>query len=148
MTSLTRWNPFRELSRFDPWAGMDEFFKEYRLRPAWTGLEAEPQIKLDVTEDESTYTVKAEVPGVRKEDIDVSIDGNMVAISAEVKKEKEEKEGKNLVRSERYFGSVYRGFTLDHEIDAAGAEAKYEDGVLVLRLPKKAGAAPKKLPVH
>lgn len=148
MTALTRWSPFRELTRFNPWADMDEFFKEFRLRPAWPGMEAEPQIKVDVAEDQAAYTVKAEVPGAKKEDIDVSIDGNMVAISAEVKKEKEEKEGKKVVRSERYFGSVYRGFTLDHEIDTAGADAKYEDGVLVLRLPKKAGVAPKKLPVH
>lgn len=148
MTALTRWSPFRELSRFNPWTEMDELFKEYWLRPTWPGMEVMPQIKLDVTEDEGAYTVKAEIPGVRKEDIDVSVDGNLVTITAELKKEKEEKEGKKLVRSERYHGSMYRGFTLDHDVDMAGADAKYEDGVLTLRLPKKAGAAARKLPVH
>lgn len=148
MTALTRWSPFRELSRFNPWADMDELFKEYWLRPAWPAMELTPQIKLDVTEEEGAYTVKAEIPGVRKEDIDVSVDGNLVTISAELKKEKEEKEGKKLVRSERYYGSMYRSFTLDQDVDMSGADAKYEDGVLVLRLPKKAGTPARKLPVH
>lgn len=143
---LTRWNPFREMTRF-PWFDADEFWKEHALRPIWADFEAEPQIRVDVSEDEGAYTVKAEVPGVKKENIDVSIEGNTVAISAELKKEKEEKEGKRVVRSERYFGRVYRGFTLDHELDEAKAEASYADGVLTLRLPKKAGTAAKKLTV-
>ncbi len=144
---LTRWNPFRELTRFGPWFDADEFWKEYGVRPMFTGFETEPQIKVDVSEDDGAYTVKAEVPGVKKEDIDVSIDGNNVAISAEVKKEKEEKEGKKVVRSERYYGSVYRSFTLDTEVDEAKAEAAYADGVLTLRLPKKPGTTAKKITV-
>ena len=144
---LTRWNPFRELTRFGPWFDADEFWKEYGGRPMWTGFEAEPQIKVDVSEDTGAYTVKAEIPGARKEDIDVSIDGSNVAISAEVKKEKEEKEGKKVVRSERYFGSVYRSFALDSEVDDAKAEATYADGVLTLRLPKKPGTTAKKITV-
>ena len=144
---LTRWNPFRELTRFGPWFDADEFFKEYGMRPLWAGLETEPEIKVDVSEDDGAYTVKAEVPGAKREDIDVSVEGNRVTISAEVKREKEEKEGKRVVRSERYFGSMYRSFTLDSEVDDAKAEAQYADGVLTLRLPKKAGTAAKKLMV-
>ncbi len=144
---LTRWNPFREMVQFRPWGGADEFLKEFGIRPVWAGLETEPQIKVDVSEDDGAYTVKAEIPGVRKEDINISIEGNTVAISAEVKQQKEEKEGKRVVRSERYYGSVYRGFTLDHEVDDAKADAAYADGVLTLRLPKKAGTAAKKVTV-
>lgn len=144
---LTRWNPFREMAGYHPWTDADEFWKEFAIRPAWAGPEGEPQIKVDVSEDDGAYTVKAEIPGVKKEDIDVSIDGNTVAISAEVKQEKEAKEGRRVVRSERYYGSVYRGFTLGHEVNEAKAEATYADGVLTLRLPKKAGTAAKKLSV-
>jgi HSP20 family protein len=144
---LTPWNPFRELARFRPWFDADEFWKEFGVRPVWGGFETEPQIKVDVSEDDGSYMVKAEIPGVKKEDIDVSIDGDTVSISAEVKKEKEEKEGKRVVRSERYSGSVYRSFTLDSEVDDAKAEATYADGLLTLRLPKKAGTAAKKLTV-
>jgi len=144
---LTRWNPFREIAQFRPWGDTDEFLKEFGIRPVWAEFGTEPQIKVDVSEDDGAYTVKAEIPGVKKEDIDISIEGNTVAISAEVKKEKEEKEGKRVVRSERYHGSVYRGFTLNHELDEAKADAAYADGVLTLRLPKKAGTAAKKLTV-
>jgi HSP20 family protein len=92
--------------------------------------------------------VKAEIPGVKKEDIHVAIDGNEVSISAEVKKDKEEKKGETVVRSERYFGRWARSFTLAWEVDEAKADAKYVDGVLMLTLPKKGGTAVKELAVH
>jgi HSP20 family protein len=144
---VTRWNPFRELTRFSPWFDADEFWKGQGMRPGWAGLETEPDFKVDVSEDDGAYMVKAEIPGVKKEDMDISIEGNRVAITAEVKKEKEEKEGKRVVRSERYYGSLYRGFTLDSEVDEAKSEATYADGVLTLRLPKKAGTSAKKITV-
>jgi HSP20 family protein len=81
--------------------------------------------------------VKAEIPGVSKDDIKVSVEGNQVSLSAEVKKEKEEKEGAKVIRSERYYGSVSRSFTLDESVDQSAASAKYENGVLQLTLPKK-----------
>ena len=118
------------------------------MRPArWEADTRAPQIKLDVSETDAAYTVKAEVPGVKKEDIHVSIEGNRVSISAETKTEKEEKEGEKVLRSERYFGKVARSFTLAHEIDEAKADAKYADGVLELTLPKRAGGTAKKLTV-
>jgi HSP20 family protein len=148
MANLARWNPFRELTRFDPFTDVEDFFKEFGMRPAWRGIEVEPQIRLDVSEDDQTYTVKAEIPGVRKEDINVSVDGNLVSLSAEVKSDKEEKQGRKVVRRERYHGSVSRSFTLAQDVDMNRAEAKYEDGVLHLTLPKKPGAAAKKLTVR
>jgi HSP20 family protein len=147
MANLTRWDPFNEMTRFDPFRDMNDYFKGFMLRPVFQGLDAEPDIKLEISETDKAYTVKAEVPGVKKEDIQVSIDRNEVSISAEVKQEKEEKEGNKLVRSERYYGKQYRSFTLAHDVDEAKADAEYKDGVLKLTLPKKAGAETKKLAI-
>ncbi len=147
MANITRFDPFNELARLDPFGNMDDLFKGFTLRPVFRGLEAEPQIKVDVSEEDKSYLVKAEIPGVKKEDIHVSIDGNQVSISAEIKKEKEEKEGKRVIRSERYYGKVYRSFSLDQEVDQGGAQAKYSDGVLEVKLPKKPGSAAKQLTV-
>lgn len=136
-SNLTRFNPFGDMARFEPFRGFDDFFKDFRMKPMMRDLEAEPLIKMDVTESEQAYTVKAEVPGVKKEDIKVAIEGNQVSINVEVKKEKEEKKGESVVHSERYVGQQYRSFTLPVEIDDAKAEARYQDGVLELALPKK-----------
>ncbi len=100
---------------------------------------------MDVTEDENAYTVTADLPGVKKEDINVSIDGNQVSIAAEVKKEHDEKDGAKILRSERHYGKFSRHFTLLQEVDESGAQAKYADGVLELKLPKKAQASAKRL---
>lgn len=147
MANLTRWDPFGEMARFDPFRDMNDYFKGFMLRPVFQGLEAEPEIKLEISEAEKAYTVKADVPGVKKEDIQISIDGNQVSISAEVKQEKEEKQGNKLVRSERYYGKQFRSFTLAHDIDEANAEAEYADGVLKLTLPKKSGSETKKISI-
>lgn len=133
MSNLARFNPFHEMR--DPFS--DDFFKGFAMRPMYRLMEGEPQMRLDLTEDEKNFFVKAEIPGVKKEDIKVSVDGNQVSLSAEVKKEKEEKQGSKVIRSERFFGSVSRTFTLDESVDQAAALAKYEDGVLQLTLPKK-----------
>ena len=147
MANLTRWDPFNEMTRFAPFRDMNDYFKGFMLRPVFQGLDAEPDIKLEISETDKAYTVKADVPGVKKEDIQVSIDRNEVSISAEVKQEKEEKEGNKLVRSERYYGKQFRSFSLAHDIDEAKSEAEYNDGVLKLTLPKKAGAETKKLAI-
>ena len=133
MTTLTRFNPFSELR--DPFS--DDFFKGFALRPVYRLMEGEPQMRLDLSEDDKNFFVKAEIPGVNKDDIKVSVDGNQVSASAEVRKEKEEKQGARLIRSERYYGSVSRSFTLDENVDQSAAQAKYENGVLQLTLPKK-----------
>ena len=135
MSNITRFDPFADLAPF----GRD-FFKNFSLQPFFRGMEMEPEIRMDVSEDDKAYSIKAEIPGVKKEDIKVSINGNMVSISAEVKKESEEKEGQKLIRSERYYGRVARSFSLGDEVDESAAQAKYSEGVLELTLPKKPGA--------
>jgi HSP20 family protein len=137
------------ITRYDPFSDFDDLFKGFFVRPMRFDLEAPAEIKmrLDVTKSDDTYTVKAELAGIKKEDISVSIDGNAVTISGEVKKEKEEKKGEEVIRSERYYGKVSRSFTLPQEVDDAKASAKYADGVLSLTLPVKAKTTSRKLAV-
>ncbi|SFQ60343.1 heat shock protein Hsp20 [Variovorax sp. OK605] len=97
-------------------------------------------IRVDITESDKEYLITAEIPGAKKEDVRVTIDGSYVSISAEVKKEQEKKHGRSLVR-ETYRGSVSRGFSLASEVDDKNAVAKLEDGVLRLTLPKREGGA-------
>jgi HSP20 family protein len=140
MPNILRYNPADDT--------FDDLFRGFFMRPVRFEGQQGVQIKLDVNEDDKAYAVHAEIPGVRKEDIHVAVDGNQVKISAEVKKEKEVKEGEKVLRSERYFGKVSRAFTLGQEVDEATAEAKYKDGVLELRLPKRAITQAKKLAIQ
>lgn len=110
-------------------------------------LQEAPQIKLDVKEQDDRYTVRAEIPGVRKEDIDLQVDGNRVSISAEVKREKEEKQGTRVLRSERSYGYAHRSFVLPAVLDEGKTEAKYENGVLELTLPKRGNGGTKRVAV-
>lgn len=118
------------------------------LRP-WRAelVDRAPSIKLDVHENDSNYTVKAEIPGVKKEDVDVRIDGNQITISAEIKKTSEDKEGERLLRSERQYGYASRSFSLASDVDEAKSIAKYQDGILELTLPKKTTTSSKRLPI-
>ena len=147
MTNLTRYDPFN-LARIDPFGDIDDLFKGFFVRPALLEGQPQMQIKMDVKEDDNAYTVHADIPGVKKEDIHVSIEGNQVSISAETKIEKEEKKGEKVLRSERYCGKVARSFTLAHDVDEAKSQAKYSDGVLELTLPKKAVSAAKNLAIQ
>ena len=148
MNNMTRFNPFTEIARFDPFFDMDDVLNKFMMRPALReGMEIEPQIKMDVKEADGQYLVKAEIPGVKKDDIHVTIDGNRVSISAEVKQEKEEKEGGRVIRCERSYGMASRSFNLADEVDQSKAQAKYTDGVLELTLPKKPGSSRKEISV-
>lgn len=103
-------------------------------------LHGEPlpqDIKLDIQEDGDAYKVQAELPGVKKEDIHVDIDGAIISIKAEIQQQDSSGEGSRSLRSERYFGSVSRRFELPNEIDLEQAQARYEEGVLHLVLPKR-----------
>lgn len=142
MANLTRFDPF-QLSNLDPF---DDVFKGF-FRPVRVEGAPDVQIKMDVKEDDKRYTVHAEIPGVKKEDIHVTIDGNQVSISAETKQEKEVKDGEKVLRSERYYGKVSRSFSVASDIDEAASQAKYSDGVLELVLPKKAAATSKRLTI-
>jgi HSP20 family protein len=148
MNNITRFNPFNELSRFDPFWDVDDVFNKLMMRPLLReGLQFEPQIKMDVKEADGKYLIKAEIPGVKKDDIHVSIEGNRVSISAEVKQEKEAKEGEKVIRSERSYGMASRTFTLADDVDQGNAQAKYTDGVLELTLPKKPGSTRKEISI-
>jgi HSP20 family protein len=139
MANITRNDPVMDLARaFEPFRDFEGPFAWPRLNRWLPEVPAAQAIKLDVTEDEKAYRVKAELPGVKKEDIAVEIDGNQVSVSAEVKREKEEKK-ENLVHSERFYGKTYRSFTVRHDIDRKAAAAKFSDGVLELTLPKANG---------
>ncbi len=135
---LTRFNPFGDLTGFESLRGIDDFFNRFPLASALSGRVEEPRLNIDVTETEQAYAVKAEVPGARKEDIRVSIEGNVVSIRVEKARENEEREGETVLRRERYHGVQMRRFSLGHDIDAAAATARCADGVLELSLPKKA----------
>ncbi|CAG9274187.1 Hsp20/alpha crystallin family protein [Paraburkholderia unamae] len=140
------------ISRHDPFSleGVPDLFQGL-FRPLRTtgGVEGQAAgIRIDVTEDEAGYTVKAEMPGVEKDAIDVKIDGNLVSIAAKVERGAELKEGERVVRRERYTGSVSRAFTLGAEIDDEKAGAQYKDGVLTLVLPRKIASARKRLEIN
>lgn len=134
------------LIRRDP---LDDLFRGFFVRPVDFGTQAEaPALKIDVKEQDNGYLVHAEIPGVRKEDIHVAIDGAVVSISAERREEKDVKEGERVLRTERYFGKVSRSFQLAQEIDEAQVTAKYVDGVLELTLPKKAAAQARRIAIQ
>jgi len=137
----------KDIKRYDPLNDIDDIFKGFWLKPMRFEGETQLSIKMDVSENDNAYTVRADIPGVKKEDIKVSIDGNQVSLHAEVKKEKEEKKGERVLRSERYYGEVSRTFTLSNDIDEKDATARYKDGVLELTLPKKPGGASKTINV-
>lgn len=131
MANISRYRPVDD--------AFDDLFRGFFMHPVRFEGQPDVQIKMDVKEDEKAYSVHAEIPGVKKEDIHVTVEGGMVAISAEVRQDEEEKdkEGKKVIRSERYFGKVSRSFSLPQDIDDKGVSAKYADGILELVLPKR-----------
>ncbi|HEY6280589.1 MAG TPA: Hsp20/alpha crystallin family protein [Burkholderiales bacterium] len=137
MANITRYDPFDEM--------FGDLLQGFFVRPVSIEGPSQFPVKVDVTEDDNAYKVQAELPGVKKEDINVSIDGSQISINAEVKKEHEEKDGERVLRSERYYGKFSRSFALSQDVDESTAQAKYSDGVLELILPKKAAVSAKKL---
>lgn len=148
MANIARWNPIKAAASFDPMATFEDMFRGLRTRPLWRELEAAPDMRLDVTEDDKSFLVKAEVPGVSKDDIQISIEGNQVAISAEVKRETSKKgDDRKELYTERYYGKVYRAFILPNDLDSSKADAHYDGGVLTLTLPKKANGSARRITV-
>lgn len=131
----------------------DAFENLFRGVPVWltnpeTRAPAPRQFRMDVTMNDKEYQVLAELPGIKKEEISITINGNEVTVSVEAKLEKDATNGETVLCAERYYGKIQRSFALDQEVDEAAAQAKYNDGVLELTLPKKIVAAPKRLTVH
>ena len=139
------------VSRYEPFGDVfDDLLKGFFVRPmAYEGQPATVgRIKIDVSEKDNAYVVHAEIPGVKKEDIQVNIDGDQVSISAEARSEKEVKENERVVHRERYYGKVARSFRLGADIDQSAANGKYADGVLELILPKKAEVSGRQLTIQ
>ena len=129
-------------------ASYDELFRGFFKPVRLEGAASPVTIKMDVSKTDNGYVVHSEMPGVKKEDIAVAIAGNQVTITAEVKQHREKKEGERMLRNERYFGNIYRSFTLPAELDESASVATYDNGVLELNLVKKAAVAGKRLAVR
>jgi HSP20 family protein len=147
MAGLTRFDPFTDIARLDPFRNVEDFFREFSMTPSWRGIEPEPRIRMDLSETDQAYMINADMPGLKKDDIKISIDGNTISIRAEVKEEAETKEG-TTIRKERYYGEQFRSFALPQDVDEAKAEARYQDGVLRLTLPKKTTTGSKQITIQ
>lgn len=133
MPSITRYDPIADV--------FDDLLKGFFVQPVSAARrdqgEQSRAARIDIVEQNGEYKVHAELPGVKKEDIKVHIDGNQVSISAETRVERDAKEGERVLHSERYYGKVARTFRLDSEVDDTKTTARYENGILELVLPKK-----------
>lgn len=128
---------------------LNDLLRGFFVRPVeFSDTKEAPALTVDVTEQDNAYAIHAEIPGVNKEDIHVSIDGAVVSISAERRNQKEVRDSNKILRSERYFGKVSRSFQLPQEVDESQASAKYSEGVLELLLPKKTAAQAKRLSIQ
>ena len=139
MANITRYNPFEDF--------FQDFGKGFWLKPLPFPAETELKMKIDVKEDDKSFTVKADIPGVKKEDIQIDIEDDHISLRAEVKQEKEDRKDEKIVYSERAYGMVSRSFTLPVDVDAKAAKAEYKDGVLNLTLPKKGNGSAKRVAV-
>ncbi len=154
MSGLMRWEPFR--TQWNPWKELEEMEKRlstlWGRPPAKTGGEreaisvAEWSPLVDISEDDKEYIIKAELPEVKKEDVKLTVQDNVLSISGERKYEKEEK-GKKYHRVERAYGSFLRSFTLPEDADGGKVSAEYKDGILKVHLPKAEKAKPKSVEV-
>ncbi len=142
MANVNRYTPFDDT--------LDELFRGFFVRPVnFEGHSpAAAQFRVEVAEKDNAYVLRGELPGVKKDDISITIDGDTVAIAAEVKNEKDAKDGERVLRSERHYGKLYRAFTLGQAVDETTAQARYADGVLELTLPKKAAVQAKRISIQ
>lgn len=145
--NLSRFDPFRDVMRMSGLRNIEDLMRDFALSPTLRNFEPERQIRIDVKETDQAYLVKADMPGFKKEDIKISVEGSLVSIGATIQ-EQEDKTVGDTVYSERYSGSQYRSFTLPQEVDDSKTEARYQDGVLELTLPKKPGTGRKQIAVQ
>ena len=148
MSSITRWDPFRELddlqNRLSTIFGRAPVKKEGDKREALTVAEWAPLV--DIVEDDKNYVIKAELPGIKKEEIKVGVQDDVLTISGERKYEKEEKD-KKFHRIERAYGSFVRSFTIPEDSDGEKVSAEFKDGILIVHLPKTEKVKPKQVEV-
>ncbi|RXZ43699.1 Hsp20/alpha crystallin family protein [Crenobacter cavernae] len=155
MANQPQFDPGRALANYDPFNVAENmrklfgglFLQENWMSPVrWMTNIAQQGMTIDIAENDKSYTVLADIPGVKKEDITVEIAGNRITISAETKSGKEE--GNTIIQSERHYGSFFRSFILDKNVDDDKVAAKYTDGVLELTIPKKNGGQSKQISIH
>ncbi len=146
MADLVRWDPFREMMSLRE--AMDRLFEESFVRPRdWlTPFEGAATLALDVFETDDDVTVRASIPGVKPEDIDITITGDTLTIKGETKEEKEDKKGNYHLRERRY-GAFQRSITLPTHVNADKAKAEFEHGVLTLTLPKLEEVKPRSIKI-
>jgi HSP20 family protein len=133
--------------RSGPFPDIGNLLRDLSLAPVLRDLEQAPRMKVDIEETDQAYILRADVPGANREDIMVTVDGNTVSITANVEQDRMEPNGR-MLSLERVYGEEYRTFTLPQDIDESKAEARIENGVLVLTLPKKTGAGATKLDIQ
>lgn len=147
MALPTRYNPFRQLSLLDPFVDLEDLLRGNRARSLSRGYEKTLEMSMDVHEDDKAYRISVDVPGVKKEDIDVSVEGSQVTITAEVKRE-QSRDNEKEVFSERFYGKAFRSFSLPSDVDSSKSEARYDGGVLSLTLPKKGDSGSRRLSIN
>ena len=142
-----RWNPFREME--DLQRRMESLFGLSARRPDKNDLNftvSQWSPLVDIVEDDKEYLIKAELPEMKREDIRVSVENNLLTLRGERKFEQEEKD-KKFHRVERAYGSFARSFSLPDEVDSGKVSAEFKDGVLKVHLPKSPNAKPKSIEV-
>jgi HSP20 family protein len=140
MSMLTRWNPFRSSSSLSLMPEFDDLLRGFGGRSMFRDLDTMPEMRIDLAEDDTSYRAVIDMPGVDKDDIKVSAEGNQITVSADTRRETETRHEKRLV-TERYSGHCYRSFSLPLAVDDSRAEAHYDNGVLTLVLPKKSNGS-------
>jgi HSP20 family protein len=135
------------------WGWLDEDFDKlfedfWRPVPAFEASRGDLVPSVDVSEDDNQYLVRAELPGVKRDDINVTVENGVLTITAETKSEEEKKEGERYIRQERRYGKYMRSLRLGADIDERKVKANYKDGVLELVLPKTEAVKPKRVTVE
>lgn len=146
-TSMTRWNPSRSyLVGRDPFARLfDNFFGE-DLAPSEDVSNRAWMPAVNIRETESAFLIEAELPGLNKDDVEITLENNLLKLSGERRFEKDTKE-ENYHRVERSYGSFLRTFSLPSQVDSEGVKANFKDGVLTIEVPKAEEAKPRKISI-
>lgn len=144
---LSRWNPLRTASTFDPFTDLEDLIRGFDNRGLARPYEKTLEMRMDVHEDDKAYRITVDMPGVKKENIDIAVEGNQVTITAEVKQEVS-RDSEKEVHRERFSGHAFRSFALPNEVDSSRADARYDGGVLSLTLPKKTGTQARRISIN
>jgi HSP20 family protein len=150
--SIVRWSPMKELEdmRRDMERLFEEFFEPSRRRRRWWPKPSEATVvvpNIDVYDRKTEVVVKAELPGVEKNDIDLTITKDSITLKGEIKRDEEVKE-ENYYSAERSFGSFMRTIAIPVEIDSEKSKASFKNGILEIVLPKREEAKPKEIKIE